>query len=168
MATPRDHLITWLRDAYAMETQALEMSKRQSEKIENYPELAQRVATHIEETKDQIKKLETCFQILEKDPSAFKNIAGWTAGNIQALSGMFASDEVIKGSMASYSFEHLEICAYRVLIATAEAANEPEIAELCKQILDQEYQMADWIAEHLAGTTEKFLQRDRTNQATGI
>jgi ferritin-like metal-binding protein YciE len=29
------------------------------------------------------------------------------------MSGMFVEDEVIKGAMASYTFEHIEVPAYR-------------------------------------------------------
>lgn len=31
----------------------------------------------------------------------------------QAMSGMFVSDEVVKASMASYAFEHIEIASHR-------------------------------------------------------
>src|SRR5690606_4228385 len=36
-----------------------------------------------------------------------------------------ASDEIVKGSMAGYVFEHMEIASYRTLIAAAEAARRP-------------------------------------------
>ncbi len=168
MTTPRDHLIHWLRDAYAMETHALEMCQRQVERIKNYPELTERISQHVSETKDQISKLEECFRILDTNSSVFRNALGWTAGNMQAMSGMLASDEIVQGSMSSYVFEHMEISTYKVLIAAAEAANEPRIAELCASILEQEQAMADWLEEHLAATTSKFLERDMTDQPARV
>jgi ferritin-like metal-binding protein YciE len=160
MTTPREHLIHWLKDAYAMEQQALSMTKAQSDRIDHYPQLTARIAEHVEETKGQIDKLERCFAILETDGSMFKNSMGKMAATMQAIGGMMSPDEVVKGSMASYTFEHLEISSYRVLIAAAEAANEPEIARICGEILQEEIAMANWLEEHLAQTTETFLQRD--------
>lgn len=161
--TPREHLIHWLRDAYAMEKQALEMCESQSKRIENYPELKQRIARHVSETESQIEKLEQCFDILDEKPSAVKSAIGWTMGNLQAASGMLASDEIVKGSMASYVFENLEIASYSILITAAEEADEPEIARICTEILQQEQEMADWLKDHLPETTAMFMRRDDVN-----
>lgn len=168
MTKPREHLLHWLRDAYAMEKQALEMCERQAERIENYPELRQRISLHAIETKDQIKKLDQCFALLDEKPSAVKSVIGWTMGNVQAASGMLFSDEVVKGSMASYVFENLEIASYTILITAAEKANEPEIARICASIRDQEQEMADWLKDHLPGTTAQFIQRDVAEQRARI
>lgn len=164
MTDPREHLLHWLRDAYAMEKQALEMCERQSERIENYPELKQRVAQHVMETKGQIARLDRCFEILGEKPSAVKSTIGWIMGNMQAAGGMLMPDEIIKGSMASYVFENLEIASYTVLIAAAEANGQHEIAKICGEILQQEVAMADWLRHHLSDTTRKFLDLDAANQ----
>ena len=160
MSEPREHLLHWLRDAYAMEKQALEMCQRQSERIENYPELKARITQHIDETKGQIARLDRCFAILGETPSMVKDAMGWTMGNMQAAGGMLAADEIVKGSMASYVFENLEIASYTILIAAAEADNQPEIAKLCREILVQEQDMADWLKVHLPDTTMQYMQRD--------
>ena len=44
MTTPRDNLISWLRDAYAMEGQAIELLETQIQRLENYPETLPRSA----------------------------------------------------------------------------------------------------------------------------
>lgn len=168
MTEPREHLLHWLRDAYAMEKQALEMCERQSERIENYPELRQRIAQHVIETKDQIKKLDQCFMLLDEKPSAVKSAIGWTMGNMQAVGGMLTADEIVKGSMASFVFENLEIASYTILIAAAEKANEPQIARICSDIRDQEQEMADWLKDHLPGTTAQFMQRDAMDQQARV
>jgi ferritin-like metal-binding protein YciE len=160
MTTPHEHLLHWLRDAYAMEKQALEMCERQSERIQTYPALKARIAQHVHETKGQIAKLDRCFEILGEKPSAVKSAGGWLMGNMQAVGGMLMPDEIIKGSIASYVFEHLEIASYTALIAAAEVDNQAEIAAICTEILAQEREMADWLASHFPATTEKFLQLD--------
>jgi ferritin-like metal-binding protein YciE len=50
MANPNEHLVDWLRDAYAMEKQAESMLKAQSSRLENYPELRQRIDQHLQGT----------------------------------------------------------------------------------------------------------------------
>lgn len=168
MTEPREHLLHWLRDAYAMEKQALEMCERQSERIENYPELRQRIAQHVIETQDQIKKLDQCFTLLDEKPSAVKSAIGWTMGNMQAVGGMLTPDEIIKGSMASFVFENLEIASYTILIAAAEKAGEHQIAKICSDIRDQEQEMADWLKDHLPGTTAQFMQLDAADMRARV
>lgn len=168
MTEPREHLLHWLRDAYAMEKQALEICERQAERIEHYPELQARIARHAEETKTQLSKLDQCFALLDEKPSAVKSAIGWTMGNMQAVTGMMAPDEIVKGSMASYVFENLEIASYTILIAAAEKAGEPEIARLCGEIRAQEQAMADWLEDHLPGTTVQYMQRDMSDMRARV
>jgi ferritin-like metal-binding protein YciE len=50
----------------------------------------------------------------------------------QAVGGSLMSDEVIKGSMAGYVFENVEIAAYTVLIAAAKAAGDTLTEAACE------------------------------------
>lgn len=82
------------------------------------------------------------------------------------MSGLFVSDEVVKASLASYAFEHMEIASYRALIAAASVCGDMETKRICEEILPQEQAMADWLAERLPGTVQKFLMRDDTPDTT--
>lgn len=84
----------------------------------------------------------------------------------QAVGGMTASDEIIKGAMAGYVFECFEIASYTTLIAAAQSAGESEVAHVCGEILVQEEAMAEWLLEHLPQLTEEFLVRDLTPGVT--
>jgi ferritin-like metal-binding protein YciE len=53
----------------------------------------------------------------------------------QAVGGSLMSDEVIKGAMAGYVFENVEIAAYTVLIAAAKAAGDTLTEAACEEIL---------------------------------
>src|SRR3546814_19838042 len=85
----------------------------------------------------------------------------------QAMSGLFVSDEVVKGSMASYTFEHMEISAYRSLIAAAEAVGDQQTKQVCKEILAEEEAMASWLGEHLALVTSRFLEMGSDERREG-
>ena len=52
-------------------------------------------------------------------------------------------DQVVKRSITSYVFEHLEIACYRSLIGAAEELGDAETAELCTEILREEEGMTD-------------------------
>jgi ferritin-like metal-binding protein YciE len=160
MTDIKEHLADWLRDAYAMEKQAVEMLERMAGRIQHYPELKERVTRHLTESKHQADRLETCLGILGEDTSALKTTLGKVVGMAQALSGMFVSDEIVKASAAGYVFEHYEIANYKVLIAAAEAAGEMEIAAICSDILREEEAMADWLQEHLPHVVQTFLAKD--------
>ncbi len=153
------HLEDWLRDAHAMEKQAEKMLETQAGRLEHYPQLKARIEQHITETRGQLEKLEQCLSLLGTDTSAVKDIGGKLAAFGQGMSGMMASDEVVKGNMASYAFEHFEIASYKALIQAAETVGKPEIASLCQEILKEEEAMAQWLFDHLDDTTRQFLAR---------
>lgn len=92
---------------------------------------------------------------------------GKMAATGQALSGIFACDEVVKGSMASYTFEHMKIAAYKALIAAARQLGDQNAVTTFETILAEEQAMADWLFEHLDGTTRSFLERDAAGLQAG-
>lgn len=157
----REHLCDWLRDAHAMEMQAESMLKGQASRLEHYPEVKARVEQHITETQQQAREVEQCLKSLGEDTSSLKDTGGKAMALMQAMGGIVMSDEVIKGAVASYAFEHMEIASYTVLIAAARAAGETEVAHVCERILQEEKAMAAWLDEHTPSTVQQYLQRER-------
>lgn len=142
------------------------MLKAQAARIEHYPELKARIEQHIEETLGQQALLEGCITRLGSSPSRLKDAMGKVAAMGQAIGGMVASDEIVKGSMAGYVFEHMEIASYRTLIAAAEALGDQETRAACERILVEEEAMARWLQDHLPDVTRQFLERADTPGAT--
>ena len=159
MATPQENLLDWLRDAHAMEQQAEKTLKAQSERLENYPQLKARIDEHIEETLGQQQLIDECLTRLGGSASTLKDVGGKLMAFGQAVGGSLMSDEVIKGAMAGYVFENMEVASYTVLIAAAKAAGDAETQAACEKILPQEVAMAQWLLEHLPELTQAFLQR---------
>ncbi|HEU5020149.1 MAG TPA: ferritin-like domain-containing protein [Pseudolabrys sp.] len=162
MASKDERLTQWLRDAHAMEEQAETMLKAQASRLENYPELRRRIEQHITETQTQAKRLEGCIDRLDGGTSTMKDVAAKTMATMQGLGGMFAGDEAVKGAMAGYTFEHFEIGSYTALIAAAQEAGDSQTASVCRQNLDEEQAMADWLKQHLPGVTHEYLAREQT------
>lgn len=154
-----EHLIEWLRDAHAAEKQSEKMLSMFCDRLESYPGLKVQIRKHIEETRGQAERLETCLKKFGKSESAMKDFGGKLMGMSQSLSGVFVEDEVIKGVLASYTFEHMEIASYRILITAAEACGDTDVAKVCKGILAEEVAMAEWLDEHIGEITEAYLDR---------
>ncbi len=161
MGTSRmdQELNLWLRDAHAMEEQAETMLKAQASRIENYPELAAGVERHLTETRSQRERLEQCLARRGTSASGMKDVAARFTAMMQGVGGSMASDEVVKGAMASYTFEHFEISAYRALVAAAELAGDNETARVCAEMCREEEAMADRLAGLLPQVATTYLQR---------
>jgi ferritin-like metal-binding protein YciE len=160
MAEQTENLLDWLRDAHAMEEQAEHMLRAQIGRIEHYPVVKARIEQHLQETLGQQALLRERIEALGGSTSAMKDLMGKMMAFGQAAGGMVNSDEIIKGSIASYVFENLEIATYTALIGAAKTVGDVETQRVCEQILPQEQAMAQWILIHLPELTEEFLVRD--------
>lgn len=160
MTTPREHLIDWLRDAHAMEEQAKSLLETQIDRLENYPEATAKLQQHLRETEQQRADVEECLHRLGADTSTVKDLGTKFMANVQGIGHMMTSDEVLKNALASHAFERFEAVCYHSLATAAEAANEPEIANVARRILRQEEEMGEWVWNSIPMLTQKFLERD--------
>ena len=112
MSGTREWLVQWLKDAHAMEEQAETMLNGQLNRLESYPELSERIRLHLDETKRHAARLGTCLERLGEDTSALKDAGGKLLAMAQSLSGVFAGDEVMKGSLGEL---HLRAHGDRIL-----------------------------------------------------
>jgi len=166
--TARDIYITGLRNQHAVENQAIELLERQVGRLENYPEMVDRMQAHIQESQAQAQRLEEILQRLDSSHSSLKDTVMSMAGNMAAMAHMPASDEVLKNTFANFAFEHFEIAAYRSLITLSEAVGHGEAKSALEQSLKEEVSMAQWIEEHIAPTTLTFLERSAAGQTAGV
>lgn len=159
MASAEENLMDWLRDAHAMEEQAEKMLSTTASRIENYPDVKAKLESHLQETREQARLVKACIERRGGSSSALKTMAAKATGLAQGLSGLFVSDEIVKAGLAIYTFEHMEIASYRILIAAAEQVGDTETKQVCEKILAQEEAMAAWLAQQLPAVTRQFLQR---------
>lgn len=162
----RERLVEWLRDAHAAEEQSEKMLGKFAGRIENYPALKEQIQRHIEETRGQARRLKSCLEKYGDSTSALKDTFGKMMAFAQGMSGVFVDDEIIKGSMAAYTFEHMEIASYRILIAAADAVGDVETRKICEQILEEEIAMATWLEDNLPEITQEYIARSETPGVT--
>jgi ferritin-like metal-binding protein YciE len=154
--TAHDLFITGLKNAHAMENQALSIMKPQVSRIETYPDVESRLQEHIVETEGQITRLESILDGLGEDKSSLKDMALSLAGTFAAVGHTVAADEILKNSMANFAFENFEIAAYKSLIALAEASGHEDSISDLEDNLAEEIDMAEWLDENIETVTLKF------------
>lgn len=159
MNQPIDTIVDWLRDAHAMEQQSEKMAQGFSDRLKHYPQLKVRLEQHIEETHGQKELLKGCLDRLGANPSIIKDLTGKIIAFGQSVSGIPVDDEVIKGAMSCYVFEHMEIASYKILISAAKAVGDVETQRVCELILAQEVAMAEWLGNNLEELTFNYLSR---------
>ena len=157
--------LSGLRNAHAVENQALSIMKPQLARIEHYPEVTERLRAHIEETNGQIARLDEILSGLETSSSAIKDAALSMTGGMAAISHSFAGDEILKNSFANYAFEHFEIASYKSLITLAEDFGFGGTTAALQESLREEERMAAWIEEALPGITRRYAELYATEGA---
>src|SRR4051812_18109799 len=99
----RDIYIVGLRNQHAVEHQAIELLERQVGRLENYPEMRDRMQCHIEESREQARRLEELLAGHDTSRSAFKDAMMSIVGNLAALGHSTAPDEVVKNTLANFA-----------------------------------------------------------------
>jgi ferritin-like metal-binding protein YciE len=159
METARSLFITGLKNAHALEQQASQIIGRQLDRIESYPDVADRLRQHLEETRTQQQRVEEILGSMNETYSALKDFGAGFMGNMAAIAHAPAPDEILKNSFANLAFENYEIAAYTSLIALAEANGATQALGLLERTLREEQDMAKWVADHLKSVTLTFLER---------
>jgi len=157
----RDTFVVGLRNAHAMEVQARELMERQSERLDEYPEVKAKVFAHLQETKDQLKRLERCLEACGESSSSLKDTAQSVMANMQAMAHSVAGDEILKNTFANNAFENFEIAAYKSLLALCGAAGVAEARDLLQTSLQEEQRMAAWIDSNVEKVTMEYLAHQR-------
>jgi ferritin-like metal-binding protein YciE len=146
----------WLRDAHAMETAAASMLTRQSSRMQGHPEFKTRFELHLRETHTQRRRLEAH---LERRSRSSDSLA---KSNSEDVEDAMDSDEMLKFATDFYVSKYREIATYRVLLATAEALEDSEMAQLCEEMLWVEDAMAAWLRIKLPELVHDCLHHDET------
>jgi len=151
--------ITGLKNAHAMESQALAIMRPQVARIENYPEVKAKLTQHITETEGQIARLEQVLEDCGTAKSTLKDATLSVAGTMAALGHSPAEDEILKNSFANFAFENYEAAAYKSLITIAQQAGKADAVEPLEQNLTEELAMAAWLDANLDVLTSQFVSR---------
>jgi ferritin-like metal-binding protein YciE len=150
--TIEDLFLDELKDLYSAEKQITKALPKMV-KAASTPELSQAFASHLEETKGHVERLEKIFDLLGKRGT------GKTCEGMKGVleEGAEVIQELEKGAVrdaglisAAQRVEHYEIAGYGTVRSMAELLNKPELVNLLEQTLKEE-KAAD---EKLTGISE--------------
>jgi ferritin-like metal-binding protein YciE len=158
----RDTFVVGLRNAHAMEVQARELMERQSERLDDYPEVKAKVRAHLLETNEQLQRLERCLEACGESSSGLKDTAQSVLANTQAMAHSMAGDEILKNTFANNAFENFEIAAYKSLLALCGAAGMSQAKDPLEASLKEEQRMAAWIDSNVEQVTMQYLSHQQS------
>src|SRR3954451_15357333 len=140
-----EELAKYLRDAHALEAQALQMLEAGPAIAELEP-LAQVFREHLRETREHQRLVDERLDALDSRPGRLHAVA--MRGGALNLGGFLKGqpDSPVKLAGFAYAFEALECGAYELLSRTAERAGDTETANVAKGILLNEQDTAQRVA----------------------
>ena len=154
--TLRELFVSGITNLHAVEKQALAIMTPQIARIENYPEVAERLRLHVDETNAQIARLDEILAAFGTGSSSIKDMGLSLSGSMAAVAHTVAGDEILKNSFANYAFEHFEIAAYKSVITLANDGGFGGPIPLLQESLREEQSMAQWIDEALPNITRRY------------
>jgi ferritin-like metal-binding protein YciE len=138
--TMDDLLIHGLQDIYYAENQIVKSLPKLIEKSSSR-DLSKGLKDHLEETKDQIGRLDQVFKKLGQEPKGVKCPAiDGLIDEADEVAGEVADKDVLDAAVvgSAQAVEHYEIARYGTLIAWAEALGHDEIIRLLNTNLKEE------------------------------
>lgn len=138
-----------LKDTYYAENAIIEALPRMMEAAQS-EEVKAAFGVHLEETKNQVKRLDAVFKSIDETPSGVecKAILGILAEGDE-ITEEFGDSEAIDAGLisAAQAVEHYEITRYGTLLAWATQLGFDEAADLLKETLIEEENTDDMLSE---------------------
>jgi len=154
---PRETLIGWLNDAYAMEKGLVQVLENHANDVKDRPQMYQKIAQHLEQTRMHAERVRECVERLGGSTSSVKTAMGAISGFFQGRSTGVSPDELVKNALSDYAAEHFEIASYRALIVAARLLGENQVVQVCESILRDEEDMAKWLEQNLPMAVQEYL-----------
>lgn len=164
----RDKLVTYIQDTYALENQIVEVLEKHEREAQDYPEMQTMIHRHLEETKQHRQRMQERLAAYNEKPSAMKDMATNLMGNLLAALSGWRTDTVAKNARDEYVTEHMEIAAYGLLMATAQAYGDTETVRACSLNLADEIRMASLLEQQFPRVAVLALRRDKIDVADPV
>lgn len=132
-----------LKDLYSAENQLITLLPKMADAATS-PELQRSFSLHLEQTKDQVRRIEQIFASRQESTRGRKCLAmEGLLEDCEEMIGMrtrFIAPEVLDAGLiaAAQKVEHFEIASYGTLRAYAETLGDEDAARLLQQTLDEE------------------------------
>jgi ferritin-like metal-binding protein YciE len=138
-------LVKYLRDAHALEAQALQLLEP-GPQLAGFEALAEVFREHLEQTREHQRLVDERLSAHAARPSRFQ--AGAMRAQALGLGGFFKvqPDTPVKLAGFAYAFEGLEVGAYELLTRVARRAGDEQTATMAERIAREERLAAERVA----------------------
>jgi ferritin-like metal-binding protein YciE len=148
-ATAQDLFVNELKDIYSAERQAVRAYPRLTKVVES-DDLKEALQQHLEQTKQQIERLDRVFEVLEtraggKTCEGMKGLLEEAATHAEEIEQGPVLDAALIGALQRV--EHYEIAAYGTVATFAEAMGQKEIHDLLAETLQEEKKTDEKLTE---------------------
>jgi len=140
VATAEDLFVEELKDIYSAEKQAVRAYPRLAKAVES-EEVKEEMQEHLEQTRQQVERLDRVFEILEKRSGGktcegMKGLLEEAFTHVEEIEDGPVRDAALIGALQKV--EHYEISAYGTVATLAEAMEQEEIHQLLVETLEEE------------------------------
>jgi ferritin-like metal-binding protein YciE len=154
-----DIYMAWLNDAYGMETALVQVLQNHVKDAQDHPQMHAKIQEHLDKTRQHAELVKGCIERRGGSTSALKTGMSNLMGIMQGMSTGAAEDELVKNGITDYAAENFEIASYNALITAAQDLGDTQTASVCQQILADEQDMANWLAQHLPETVNEIISK---------
>jgi ferritin-like metal-binding protein YciE len=165
--TLRELYVDQLRDLYSAENQITKALPRMTKKAAT-EELKQAFEEHLQQTENQITRLEQIFSGLEKSPRGKKCVGmeGLIEEGKEVMAEKMEADVMDAALIAAaQKVEHYEIAGYGTVRAYAELLGETEAVQLLTATLEEESAADERLTEIAESTINvEAMNREMPNQ----
>jgi ferritin-like metal-binding protein YciE len=162
MDTLEEQLVKYLADAHSIEEQALQQLRGAPDAACD-PDLAEIFRRHLVETEGHESAMRERLEAHGESSSRLKDLLMRVGGAGFLLFARAQPDTPGKLVAHAYSYEHLELASYELLIRVAERASDSETVATARRIRDEESSMA----ERLAASLDKAVEASLAETAPG-
>jgi ferritin-like metal-binding protein YciE len=178
-----EQLVKYLADAHSIEEQALQQLRAAPDAARD-SELAEIFRQHLAETEGHEQAIRERLEAHGERSSTLKDLLMRVGGAGFLLFARAQPDTPGKLVAHAYSYEHLELASYELLIRVAERAADRETVEVAQRIRDEERAMSDRLAacfdraveaslaekapDDLGAQLDKYLQDAQAIEAQAI
>jgi ferritin-like metal-binding protein YciE len=156
---PRQQLIKYLRDAYAMEQQSQKMLQAALH-VAGDPDISQTYRGHLGETEQHIDLVGERLGAYGESPSTLKDLAA-KVGALGLGGALVASpDTPAKLAAVAYGYENLEVAAYELLRRLAQHAGDEETVAMADRILAQERSAVEKVSWSFDRVVELSIEQE--------
>jgi ferritin-like metal-binding protein YciE len=155
--TIHEQVAKYLADVHSIEVQALAQMRRAPD-IAGDEQLAAIFRRHEQETEDHERRVRERLEALDARPSLLKDLLGRVTGTAFVLFARSQPDTPGKLVAHAFSYEHMELAAYELLLRIGERAGDAPTVELARLIRADEDTMARRLAESFDAAVDASLR----------